>query len=222
MFVGHAAVALAARPLVPRRSLGLLFAAVFWLDLVWPVLLLLGVESVRIEPGATAFTPLDFVHYPWTHSLLATAVWSGLFSLVATRSKLVPVRDAVLLALLVSSHWLLDFVTHRPDLPLAPGGEARFGLGLWNSVPATFVVEGALFAAGIWVYARTTRARDRIGSLGFWGLIAFLTAVWIAGPFSPPPPSAAAIGVVGLATWLIPLWAWSVDRRRAPAAARNR
>ena len=219
MFVGHAAVALAARPLVPRRSLGLLFAAVYWLDLVWPILLLTGTETVRIEPGATAFTPLDFVHYPWTHSLLAALVWSVLFALAATGPKFRPARDSALLALLVVSHWILDFVTHRPDLPLIPGGDARFGLGLWNSVPATFAVEGALFAAGIWFYVRRTRARDRIGSLGLWALVAFLTLIWIAGPFSPPPPSTTAIGVIGLASWLIPLWAWRVDRHRDPASA---
>ncbi len=81
MFIGHAALALAARPLAPRANLGVALAATFWLDLVWPILLLVGIERVEIDPGNTAFTPLDFVHYPWTHSLAAALAWSVLFGL---------------------------------------------------------------------------------------------------------------------------------------------
>jgi membrane-bound metal-dependent hydrolase YbcI (DUF457 family) len=182
MFVGHAAVALAARPLLPRRSLGVLFAAAFWVDLVWPVLLLLGVETVRVRPGDTAFTPLEFVDYPWTHSLLAVVGWSLLFALVVLRGAIRPKLDFCLLALLVASHWLLDFVTHRPDLPLVPGGTERWGLGLWNSVPATLAVEGALFALGIAIYIVAVQGgRERKLLPGGWPTRMYEGPTWAPG-----------------------------------------
>jgi membrane-bound metal-dependent hydrolase YbcI (DUF457 family) len=218
MFAGHAALALALKPRLPRLSLGLLFAAAFWVDLVWPVLLLLGVERVRVEPGATAFTPLDFTHYPWTHSLLLAACWAILFPLVALGGRFRSAATAGL-AFLVFSHWLLDLVTHRPDLPLVPGLPTKVGLGLWNSVAGTLLVEGALFAAGTALYVRFTRPRDRTGSLALWSLLALILFIWASGPFSPPPPGEGAIGVVGLFLGLLPLWAAWADAHREPRTA---
>ena len=214
MFAGHAAVALAAKPLLPHRSLGVLFAATYLIDLIWPVFLLLGWERVEIEPGNTAFTPLAFVHYPWTHALLTAAGWGILFAVIATRGSLKPARDFFLLAGVVVSHWLLDLVSHRPDLPLVPGTSLLFGLGLWNSVAASIVVEGGLFAAGITLYLRATKTRDRTGVLALWTLLILIGGIWISGPFSPPPPSSQAIAVVGLLTWLLPVWAFWADRHR--------
>jgi hypothetical protein len=214
MFIGHAAVALAAKKLAPDVSLGLLLAAATWLDLVWPILILLGVEVVRIDPGNTAFTPLDFVSYPWTHSLLMALAWSVLFALVLSPW----VRDRRALAVLgalVFSHWVLDFVSHRPDLPITPGDSPKLGLGLWNSVPATLAVEGALIAAGLWLYLRGTRALDAVGRYAFWSLVVFYLVITIAGLVSPPPPSDRAVAWVGLASWLLPLWAAWADRHRA-------
>ncbi|HET8744904.1 MAG TPA: hypothetical protein VFM98_04835 [Ramlibacter sp.] len=211
MFIGHAAVALAAKKLAPEVSLGVLLAAATWLDLVWPVLVLLGIETVRIDPGNTAFTPLDFVSYPWTHSLLLALAWSVLFGLAA-RPWVRTRRACVVLGALVFSHWLLDFVTHRPDLPVAPGESAKLGLGLWNSVPATLAVEGALMAMGLWLYLRTTAARGAAGRYAFWGLVVFYVAIWLANLASPPPPSDRAVAWVGLAGWLLPLWAGWADR----------
>ena len=164
MFIGHAAVALAAKPLAPRVSLGVLLAAAFWLDFVGPVLVLAGIERVEIVPGDTAFTPLNFVHYPWTHSLAAALAWSVLFGLACVRAGKC---EATVLGLLVFSHWILDAISHRPDLPLWPGSETMLGLGLGNSVPATIAVECAMFAAGVALYARSAPARDRIGSYAF-------------------------------------------------------
>ena len=165
MFAGHAALALASRKRVPEVSLGVLVAASYGLDLIWPILLLAGVERVEIDPGNTAFTPLDFVSYPWTHSLLMTLIWAvlgGAVTYVFSRSG----RATLFVSALVVSHWVLDFVTHRPDLPLWPGdGAPMAGLGLWRSITATLVVEGTLFALGAWLYARATRTKDRIGSI---------------------------------------------------------
>jgi hypothetical protein len=214
LFIGHAAVALAAKKLAPEVSLGLLFAAATWLDLVWPVLVLLGVEVVRIAPGDTAFTPLEFVSYPWTHSLVLALAWSVAFA-VALAPWVRGTRARVLLAVLVFSHWVLDFVSHRPDLPLAPGESVKLGLGLWNSIPATLAVEGALAATGLWLYLRTTTARDATGRYALWSLGGMLLLVWLSALVSPPPPSAQAVAWVGLAGWLLPLWAGWADRHRA-------
>lgn len=224
MFIGHFAVGLAAKRASPRTSLGTLFAAAQLLDLVWPALVLAGVEEVRIDPGNTAVTPLDFVSYPWTHSLLLVLLWAAGFA-GAYRARTGYGRGAWVVGALVLSHWILDFLTHRPDLPLAPGA-TKVGLGLWGSVPATVAVEGALFAAGVVLYATGTRARNRTGSVAFWALVAVLAALYAANLAGPPPPSARAIGAAGLLLWLFVPWAVWVDRNRepvpgVPAAARE-
>jgi hypothetical protein len=168
---------------------------------------------VEIAPGATRVTPLDFVSYPISHSLLAVVLWGlalgGVFWL-ARRS----VRGAAVVGALVVSHWLLDLVVHRPDLPLVPGGGARLGLGLWHSLPATLVFELTVLGVGLALYLRRTRARDRAGSLGLWGLVAFLVAIYAANLLGPPPPSVAAIAWAGQAQWLLVAWAYWLDRHR--------
>ena len=166
MFVGHLAVALGAKTVEPRPPLAAYVAAAFGLDLLWPLFLLAGIETVRIAPGATAFTPLDFVSYPWSHSLLMAVVWAGLAALV-TANILRAGRAAVAVGLVVLSHWMLDWITHAPDLPLWPGGP-KSGAGLWNSIPATITVEGLLFAGAIWFYSRSAPARDKTGR---WALV---------------------------------------------------
>src|SRR6185369_9312015 len=170
MFIGHFAVAFAAKPAAPSVSLGTLFFACEWVDLVWPLFLLIGLERVEIRPGITAFTPLDFLYYPWTHSLLMGVFWAvafGLLYLSVRKSG----KSALLVGIVVLSHWFLDLVAHRPDLPLAPGGEARWGLGLWNSIPATLLVKVSLFVAGVALYVWRTRAMDRVGRWGLWVLL---------------------------------------------------
>lgn len=213
MFVGHLAVALAAKRAAPRAPLGALVAGAFGLDLIWPVLLLVGLERVRIVPGYTAFTPLAFDHYPWSHSLSMALIWGvviGRLSALVLKNA----RAGLLIGLAVVSHWVLDFVTHVPDLPLWPGGPA-VGLGLWNSIVGTLVVEGALFAGAIALYLRATKPRTAAGTWGLWALIGFTAAIWISGPWAPPPPSVTALAGVALAMWLFPLWAAWIERNRA-------
>jgi len=215
MFVGHFAAAFAAKKAAPKASLGMLVLAATFLDVVWPVLVLLGVETFRIAPGVTAFSPFDFQSYPWSHSLLMTLVWSALLAWAYYRAASGDRSGAFWVGALVSSHWVLDLVSHRPDLPLYPGGAAREGLGLWDSIGGTFVVEGALFALGVALYAWTTRAKDRVGSIAWWALVVVLLALWIPGPFSPPPPGERAVAIVGIIAVLIfTPWAWWVDRHR--------
>jgi hypothetical protein len=213
MFIGHFAAAFAAKHAAPRASLGWLVLACQLPDIIWPALLLVGVERARIEPGNTAFTPLAFDHYPWSHSLLLVAIW-GVALAAFYRLRGGPRRDSFVIAALVVSHWLLDWITHRPDLPLVPGGGPRLGLGLWNSVVATLAVEGILFAIGVWVYSRTTTPRDRTGHWAWIALVAFLVAIHGANAISPPPPNMTVVAVGGFAIWLLVWWAAWVDRHR--------
>jgi hypothetical protein len=212
MFVGHLGIAFAAKRAAPRTSLGTLVAAAVLLDLVWPVLVLAGVERVRVDPGNTAFTPLDFEHYPFTHSGVAVVLWSLAFG-AAYLARTGYRRGAAVVGGLVASHWVLDAVVHRPDLPLGWTGP-KVGLGLWASVPATFAVELAILAAGLALYASTAPARDAIGRWALAGLVAFLLAAYLGNAFGPPPPSSTAIGAAGLAQWLFVAWAAWIDRHR--------
>lgn len=210
MFLGHFAVAMAAKRAAPRASLGALFAAAQWPDLLWPVLLLLGVEHVSVAPGDTAFTPLSFDSYPVSHSLVATLAWAlagGVLWWLLRRDA----GGAGLIAGLVLSHWLLDALTHRPDLQLAPWNEARVGLELWRSVPLTMAVELLLFAAGVWAWLGSDSLRPgrRIAA---WSLVAFLLVVYVMNVFGPPPPSPMAVASVTLSMWLLVVWAWAADR----------
>jgi membrane-bound metal-dependent hydrolase YbcI (DUF457 family) len=213
MFIGHFGVALAAKRLAPGPSLGTLILAALLVDGVWPVFLLLGWEKVEIVPGITAVTPLLFVSYPYTHSLVAGVLWGSLLATAYFLRR----RDhagALWLAALVVSHWVLDFVSHRPDMPLWPGGP-RVGLGLWYSLPATLVVEFALLGIGAWLYVSVTRPRDRIGMVAFWAFVATLAAIYSASVFGPPPPSVQVLAMSGLLGWLFVVWAYWIDRHRA-------
>lgn len=214
MFLGHYGIALAAKRVAPRTSLGALTFAAEFLDELWPILLLLAVEQVKIVPGLMTTSPLDFVYYPFSHSLLMAIVWGALVAIlyfVLRRYR----RGALVMGVLVVSHWLLDLPMHRPDLPLWPGGGSpRFGWGLWNSVAATYVIELGIYAIGIGVYLRATRARDRIGSWGLWVYIVVLALIYLSSNASPPPPSERVLAWMALAIWLFVPWAWWVDRHR--------
>src|ERR1700737_4860885 len=156
MFIGHNAVGFGTKAAAPRTSLGLLMAAPMALDLLWPIFVILGIESFTIERIApTPFLHFRFVSYPWSHSLLMSCVWGGLYGgayFLRTRHA----RGERILAAGVVSHWVFDFFVHRPDLPLWPGGP-KVGLGLWNSTAGTIAVEAILFATGIAIYLRATK-----------------------------------------------------------------
>jgi len=217
MFIGHYALAFGSKRLAPAVSLGALFLACQWADLLWPTLVMAGVEHFTIRPGSTAVTPLEFQHYPYSHSLLALVVWGTVLALIYRAVRGSSVRGAIVLGALVVSHWVLDVIAHRPDMPLAPATSLRLGFGLWNSISATLAVEFGLYAAGVWVYWRVTEARDRVGSLGFWALVTFLAVVEIANVAGPPPPSVAAVTASAQAMWLLVAWGYWVDKHRAPA-----
>jgi len=219
MFIGHFAVALAAKRVAPRTSLGTLFTAAVLPDVIWPVLVMTGVERVVIEPGNTAFTPLNFVSYPWSHSLLMVVLTGGVAGAIYAWRQGYP-RGGIVVALLAISHWVLDWFTHRPDLPLYPGPSPLLGLGLWNSIPATMLVEGAMFLTGAWLYATFTQAKDRTGRYAYWSLIGFLILVYVGNAFGSPPPNDLTIGIVGtLGSAILLGWALWADRHRTPRNA---
>jgi hypothetical protein len=213
MFVGHLALGFAAKRWQPKIGLGWLVAAVSAVDLLWPIFLLLGIEQLRIVAHATAFNAfLVFVSYPWTHSLVMGVVW-GLALAALARWRGVSRAGAWLLVALVVSHWVLDFVSHAPDMPLWPGWSPRFGLGLWNSLAGTFLVEGALWVAGLAIYFRSRPLQGRGPTLAFWSFVIVTTMLWATSPWSPPPPSPQAVGWFGLIGWLTIPWAAAADRR---------
>lgn len=201
MFIGHFAVGLAASRLEKRLPLGTALVASQLPDALWPYFLLTGAETVAIAPGDTAMTPLRFESYPWSHSLLMVAVWGVLASL-AYRAAGRPSRVAWLLTPLAISHWILDFVSHRPDMPLVPWGDFKVGLGLWNSVPLTVTVEALMYVGAVVFYAR-----GRSVSKGFWALVGTLGLIYVANVVGPPPPGVTPVAVSMVI--LVPIvWWW--------------
>ena len=216
MFIGHFAVGFAAKKVVPKPSLGTLFLAAQFIDLLWPLLLLLGLEKVSIDPGNTVVTPLNFTQYPISHGFVSVLIWGilvgGIYFILRKDKK-----TAFWLGMLVLSHWILDLLTPRPDLPLIPGSDVKVGLGLWNSLPGTILIEGGLFAFGVYYYMINTKAKNRTGVWSLWALVVFLLLIYVSNLFGPPPPEAGPIAYIGLAQWLLIAWGYWIDRNRAIA-----
>jgi hypothetical protein len=210
MFIGHYAVALTAKKSVPDTNLAWLFIAAQFIDLLWPILLLLGIERVEIDPGNTAVTPLNFTNYPYSHSFLFTVIWAiilGVIYYIISKKA----QAALVIAVLVLSHWVLDLITHRPDLPIYPGGE-KFGLGLWNHFNWAVVIEFILFIIGIVSYLNNAKiSRKQYAS--FCIMAAVLATFYILNVFGPPPPSTIAIAISANALWLFVVWAYYIDRK---------
>lgn len=214
MFLGHYGVALAAKRAAPSTSLGALTFAAQFLDELWPILLLTGLEQVKIVPGLMAASPLDFTYYPISHSLVMAITWGILIgsSYFALRHYAI---GAWVMGALVASHWFLDVPVHRPDLPLFGSNGPKVGWGVWNSIPATFAIEFGIFAIGIAIYLRATRALDRVGSWGLWAYILTLAVAFLASSGSPPP-NERVLAWSALGIWLFVPWAHWVDLHRMP------
>jgi hypothetical protein len=219
MFIAHLGVGLAAKPLVPRASLGVLLLAGQALDVLCGLLMVTGVERMRVSPGITRMTPLDLYYYPFSHGLLMSLVWATLFALVGFwlyRDR----RTSLVLGLLVFSHWVLDWISHRPDLPLLFDGSPKVGLGLWNSVAGTVAVELGVFLGGLALYLRATRARDRVGGGALLAFALFFLVMFGLNHFGPPPPPSTPQALLALPIALLILvlpWGAWIDRHRAAA-----
>jgi|SRR5215469_11919517 len=210
MFAGHYGVSLACKGVEQRLPLWLLFLAVQFVDILWSILILLGIEKVRIVPGITATNPFDLYYMPYTHSLVAAIIWSALvyggYRILPARSH----RPALLLALAVFSHWILDLLVHRPDLPLYDNAH-KVGLGLWNYPMPTFALEAAILFGGMWLYMRSTESGSLFGKYGMpiFGIVV-LVLHWILFFAAPPGSSNATpvlllilyVGFASIAAWL--------------------
>ncbi len=215
MFIGHFALGFAAANKSAGIKLGTAFIAVQFLDLLWPFLVLSGIEVVQVDPGNTALTPLNFIYYPYSHSLFAALFWSvitaGVIYLFKQNKK-----GAIIFGMLVFSHWILDWITHRADLPISPWSEIKTGLGLWNSITASIITEVILFTAGVYIYMKNTRSDNRKGSILFWSFVIFLLATYAANLLGPPPPDGKAVAMAALSMWLLVAWGYWIDRNRTP------
>lgn len=220
MFIGHFALGFAAKRVAPRTPLALLMVAPFLLDLVFAHLVLLGWEQIRLNPAAPGFLALEPVSMPFSHSLMGSVGWALLLALpyFAWRRD---GRGAMVLALLVVSHWVLDAVTHRPDMALFLSGGPQVGLGLWYSRGGTLIVEGGLFAWSVWLYASITRATSRMGDMALSSLVGLFVVMYLGFVFGPPPPNGEALAYLTLTGWSVPFWALWIERHRALVAAES-
>ncbi|WP_415063752.1 hypothetical protein [Bdellovibrio sp.] len=208
MFLAHFGMAFAAKRIEPKINLGVCILASQFIDLIWPIFVLLGWESVSPLSEKMGMNVLKFDSYPFSHSLVATFFWSflvaGVFYLVR-REK----RPSLVLFFLVLSHWFLDLLVHEPDLPLLDDSSIKVGFLLWRSVPITVLLELGIFFAGIWLFL-TRKVRLSKGSLiSFIVLIVFLLAIYASSIFGPVPPagtSAAMLAGPALLMWLFVLW----------------
>jgi membrane-bound metal-dependent hydrolase YbcI (DUF457 family) len=213
VFLGHFAAALAAKKLTPYTSLGTLIFAGELADLLWPSLLLRGAERVRIVPEHPPLLRLEFVSYPWSHSLLMLAVWAALLAALYAFFRCHP-RGTLVVAALVVSHWVLDAASHRPDMPLVPWGGPLVGLGLWYSQAATLAVEGLLLGLGTWLYAAHTEPVNTIGRYAFGTFIVGLLVLYVASLVGPAPPSVDVLAWSTQGLWLFVILGYWLDRHR--------
>lgn len=215
MLLGHYGIALAFKKAAPRTSLAILVMAANFLDLLWPIFLLFGWEKVSIIPGITVLSPFDFTFYPFSHSLLATIMWSAVFGgiyFAITKYR----RGALAVAIAVTSHWILDALVHRPDLPLGLGKSTLIGLGLWNFPTITLILELGTLLVGAYFYVQFTTPRDRQGTYALVALLVTLLIIYAASLVGPPPPDTKMIAIVGNASWLFVLWSLWIDNHRQP------
>lgn len=209
MFIGHFAIGLLAKKDRQLPSLAIMFIAVQLLDLIWPVLVLLGIESLSIDPGNTKLTRLSFDYYPYSHSLLMSLVWSSLLGIcyyLYSKNK----NGSLLLAVLVMSHWILDLITHRADLPLSPFTESKVGLGLWNYPVVEIILELALFLIGAILYYKASNFKRKTV---YWSLIIFLLIAHLMNLVGSPPPNTMAVAWSANLMWIIVIWAWWIEKK---------
>lgn len=215
MFIGHFGLSFAAKKAAPKVSLGTLFIATQFVDIIWPFLLVFNIEKVAIVPGHTKSNALDFLYFPYTHSLLAGILWGLIVGFIYWLFK----RDrqgALVIGLCVLSHWFFDLIVHTVDLPLSPFGDLKLGFGLWNHVALSLTIETIIFLAGVYIYANFTTAKTSSGKWGLWSFVIFLVLFNIANTFGPPPPDSMMTLFVTLVTLtgIIVAVAYWVDKKR--------
>lgn len=214
MLVGHFAVGLAAKRIAPLVSVGTLVLASTMADLLWCIFMIAGIEHVQFKSGVGAANYFAAPDIVMSHSLLMDGVWAGLLASVyflRRRSS----RGAWVVFGVVVSHWLLDWISHPPDMPISPGLQVYLGLGLWGSIPAAVIVEGGFWLLAVIIYSRATQAKNRIGSYAYWSVVALLTLAWYNNLAGPPPRDPHAAPFVSLLFFSMAVaWAYWMDRAR--------
>jgi hypothetical protein len=212
MHVGHFAAGFLGKRVAPQLSLGTMILAAMLADFLWCIFMLAGLEKVQFKTAlgaANYFQPIDIT---LSHSLVMIVVWAAIFAgihFLWRRNK----RPALLLFCLVLSHWPMDVIAHKPDMPWAPGVSQYLGLGLWTNIPATMIVEGGLWVIAILVFLRTIRWRKRLALLVFWPVILLITLIFYNNVAGPPPPNPQTAPVVSLVYFsLVVAWAYWVNR----------
>ena len=215
MFVGHYGPSFAIRALRPEIPLWLLFLAAQLVDVAWTLLVLGGIEKLRIAPGITAASPLDLYYMPYTHSLVAALLWAlGAAILCRFAFRWRGWQAALWVGAAVLSHWVIDWLVHRPDLPLY-GDSVKVGLGLWNHIGLSLGLEVLVVVSGVWLYLKQTRGFTSVGRYGPVVFVVLMLAIQVTSIVGPPP-SPAAVAASGLGAYLVfaAIAAW-IDRQRS-------
>jgi hypothetical protein len=219
MFAGHYGPSFAIRAVRPEIPLWVLFLAAQLVDIVWAIMVLAGVEKLKIVPGITAASPLDLYYMPYTHGLLAALLWSVGAAVVCRRAfRWKGWSAAAWVGAAVMSHWVADWLVHRPDLPLY-GNSLKVGLGLWNHVWLSLGLEVLVLAGGAWLYMSRTRGLSLVGRSGPIVLLVLMLAVQVASLIGPLPPSPAMVATSGLVAYVAfaAVAAW-IDGQRVPVS----
>jgi hypothetical protein len=219
MFIGHYGPAVAIKAMRPAIPMWLLFISVQLVDVAWAVLVLLGIEKVRIVPGITASNPLDLYYMPYTHSLAGALLWALVAIILYKSLSGVRMRSAASwIGLAVFSHWVLDLLVHKPDLPLYDD-TMKIGLGLWNYPAIALALEALLLFGGMTLYLRRTTAINVIGRFGMCVFGILMLAIQCYVFFGPPPASPRAAATTALASYVVfaAVAQW-LDRQRVRAA----
>jgi hypothetical protein len=203
VFVGHYGVSFAGKSLEKRVPLWVWFIAVQWLDVMWSILVLAGIEKLRIVPGFTEANALDLYYMPYTHglpgSIVLSLIFGGIVALFTSGNRW---STALLVAAASFSHWVLDLVMHTPDLPLYDNA-SKVGFGLWRHVAWSFSLELVVLGLGAWLYLRVTIFASAVGRYLFWGFVALVAALQVYANFGPPPSSPEAMAVIALALYVV-------------------
>lgn len=217
MLVGHFAVGLAAKRIEPVVSVGTLVLASMLADLLWCIFMIAGIEHVQFKPGMGAANYFDASDIAMSHSLLMDALWAGLLAAAYFPQRRSPraAWAAWVIFGFVLSHWLLDWISHRQDMPLSPGVHRYFGLDLWGSIPAAVIIEGGFWLFAVILYSRATHSKNRTGFYAYWSVVALLTLVWYNNLAGPPPRDSRLVPITSFLFFsLVVAWAYWMNRVR--------
>jgi membrane-bound metal-dependent hydrolase YbcI (DUF457 family) len=190
MFVGHYAASLALKKVDKDISLGMLFLAVQFVDILFFPFVLMGIENFNIVMNYTDATHFELDFLPYTHSLFASFFWAAvvyaLFRFFPTKNTINKNKTAVILGVAVISHWFLDLIVHTPDLPLLSNNTVKFGFGLWNNAVATYLLEAVFLLVGLGIYLKSTKSNTFVGKYGMIIFVVLMLVINANNIFGPP------------------------------------